>query len=61
MGTTVYTGTTGSREGFIGPAMRREEKGAEVRSKKAVGARGVNRRGLNTRADRELSEGRGIL
>jgi hypothetical protein len=52
----------GSREGFTGPAMGREEKGAVVRYMKAMGARGVYRGlGCNTGANTELSEGKGVL
>jgi hypothetical protein len=48
----VYIGTMGSREGFIGLAIRREEKGEVDRYTEAVGARGVYRGlGYNTGAN----------
>jgi hypothetical protein len=55
-------GTMGSREGFICPAMRREEKGAVVRYTKVIGVRGVDRGlGYNMGTDKKLPKGRGIL
>jgi hypothetical protein len=55
----VYIGTTGRREGFIGLVIGREEAGAVARYSEVLGATGVYTG--YTGANRELSEGRGVL
>jgi hypothetical protein len=55
----VYIGTTGRREGFIGLVIGREEAGAVARYSEVLGATGAYTG--YTGADRELSEGRGVL